>query len=226
MVKAKEEEQALARELRKQGWSYTQIADELEVSKGSVHNWCKDIELSPEQKKQNREKQIQRGKANKGAQKNKEDALLERKEYQESGRIKARERSRLHMIGCMLYWAEGAKSSRNVVQFANSDSHMILIFAEFLRKELDVLEDMIKVQVHCHTNVDEERIAIENYWLNLLHIPRENLYKTQVVKSSGKSRNRLEYGVCSIIVNSTELLHHIFGSIQEYGDFNNEDWLY
>ncbi len=226
MVKPKDEEQAIARELRKQGWSYRQIAEELGVSKGSAYNWCHDIELTAEQESANKERQIKRGENNIGAKTNKAKALEERKQYQEQGRIKAQERSRLHMIGCMLYWAEGAKSTRHVVHFANSHVEMMLVFIRFLREELNVPDDIVKVQIHCYAKSDVERIAIENYWLDLLRLSTDHLHKTQVLKGSSKSKNRLDYGVCSIRVQSTELLMHIFGAIQEYGNFENEDWLF
>lgn len=129
------------------------------------------------------------------------------------------------MMGCMLYWAEGAKYRRNNLIFANSDAEMILIFARFLREELDVPKEKLKVKIHCHTQIPEEIEAIEQHWLNLLNLTRD-MQKTQIVKSSGRSKNRLEYSVCTLIVQSTELLQHIFGAIQEYGNFENEDWLY
>ena len=168
MVKSKDEEQAIARELRKQGWSYKQIAEELSVSKGSAYNWCHDIQLTPEQELINKERQIQRGESNIGAQVNRAKATEERRQFQEQGRIKALERNRLHMIGCMLYWAEGAKSNRNAIIFANSDIEMTLVFARFLREELDVPEDKLKVKIHCHTKIPEEVESLEQYWLNML----------------------------------------------------------
>lgn len=226
MAKAKKEDKLVARGLRMEGWSYSQIAKELGVSKGSAHLWCHDIELTREQEAVNKERGIYYGEDNKGAKVNKAKALVERKEYQELGRIKARERSRLHMMGCMLYWAEGAKSVRNVVQFANSDVEMILVFARFLAEELNVPTDMMKIQIHCHTKTIEEREEVEQYWLEILKLPAENLIKTQVLQGSGRSINRLQYGICSLRVYSTELYQHIFGAIQEYGDFENEDWLY
>lgn len=36
----------------------------------------------------------------------------------------------LHLAGCMLYWAEGAKS-RNTIEFANSDPNMVRLFCRF-----------------------------------------------------------------------------------------------
>ncbi|HVF77276.1 MAG TPA: hypothetical protein VNA28_03180 [Solirubrobacteraceae bacterium] len=37
--------------------------------------------------------------------------------------------------------------------------------------------------------------------------------------SSGHAKNRLVYGVCSLKLGSTHALQHIYGAIQEYGDF-------
>ena len=226
MAMAKKEDKLVARGLRMEGWSYSQIAEELGVSKGSAHLWCHDIELTTEQKIANKERQNPPGKQNKGSQRNQANALADRKQYQELGRIKARERSRLHMIACMLYWAEGAKSNRHAIIFANSDSEMIQVFIQFLREEFAVAEEKLKVKIHCHTQIPEEIEAIEEYWLDLLNLSRDNLQKTQIVKSSGRSKNRLDYGICTLIVQSTKLLQHIFGAIQEYGNFENEDWLY
>ncbi|MEM9950579.1 MAG: helix-turn-helix domain-containing protein [Chloroflexota bacterium] len=226
MVKPKDKEKQEARRLRNEGWSYNQIAKELDISKSSAHNWCHDIELTPEQKTVNKERGIYYGDNNKGAITNKKRALEARKVYQSQGRLKARENNRLHITGCMMYWAEGAKYRRNIIIFANSDVEMIKVFAQFLRQELDVSDEQIKVKVHCHTTDADKIATIENYWLNLLGLPRDNLHKTQIVKSSGRSKNRLEYGVCTLTVQSTELLQHIYGAIQEYGNFTNEDWLY
>jgi hypothetical protein len=33
-------------------------------------------------------------------------------------------------------------------------------------------------------------------------------------------------GICSIRVENTNYVLHIFGAIQEYGGFNNPDWLF
>ena len=49
MVKAKDEEKAQARALRKDGWSYRRIAKELKVSMSSVSLWCSDVEITQEQ---------------------------------------------------------------------------------------------------------------------------------------------------------------------------------
>jgi hypothetical protein len=55
------------------------------------------------------------------------------------------------MHGCMLYWAEGAKS-RNFVASANSDPHMMTLFLRFLRDCYGVTDDRVALAVNCHVN--------------------------------------------------------------------------
>jgi hypothetical protein len=221
------EKRERARELRLMGWSYKQIVEELGCAKSSVSNWCSDIVLLPHQYAELKERQRQYGNnyGNKGSQANKQYALEQRRQYQATGREKAREGRFLHIVGCMLYWAEGAKYRRNCVDFANSDEHMMLMFVRFLREELQVPDDKLKVQIHCYAQDTNEVQRIEDYWLDMLNLPRANLYETQVLEGSNKRHNRLTNGVCSIRVSSTEILMHILGAIQEYGGFTREEWL-
>lgn len=221
----KREKRQQARELRKQGWSYRQILKELKVSISSVSLWCRDIELTEEPEQALVEGKKMWGDDNKGAQHNRETALQERIVYQQAGCTAAREERFLHIIGCMLYWAEGGKYNRGRVDFANSDPVMLELFVCFLREELHVEDAAIKFKVHYHTT-DETKIRnMEQYWLNLFKLPSSALMQAQSKEGSTKRKNHLENGVCSIHVHSTEILMHILGAIQEYGGFTREEWL-
>ncbi|MAS34610.1 MAG: hypothetical protein CL610_11420 [Anaerolineaceae bacterium] len=125
----------------------------------------------------------------------------------------------------MLYWAEGAKA-RNAVYFANSDPDMMLLFKRFLCEELRVVEADIRLLIHCHTDNKTEIHRIENYWLSLLQLPASALNKTQIKQGSHTRKNILPNGICSLRVFNTELTHHIYGAIQEYGGFDNPAWLF
>lgn len=141
-----------------------------------------------------------------------------REYYQQSGREMASEARPLHLKGCMLYWAEGAKA-RNAIYFANSDPNMMHLFTRFLREELKVKDEAVRLLIHCHSDDPVEVRRIEQYWLDLLELPAASLNKTQIKRGSDTRKNRLVNGVCSIRVFSTELTHHIYGAIQEYGGF-------
>jgi hypothetical protein len=214
-----------ARLLRQQGKSIGEITSILEVSKSSVSNWVRDIVLSEEQIQKLKANQRRYGAQNSGAKLNQAVAKSKREFYQQAGREAAREGRQLHLIGCMLYWAEGAKA-RNAIYFANSDPNMMLLFTRFLREELKVEDKDIRLLIHCHSDNPAEIQRIETYWLDLLKLPASSLNKTQIKKGSDTRKNRLVNGVCSIRVFSTELTHHIYGAIQEYGGFENPAWLY
>jgi transposase-like protein len=205
--------------------SVKSIAKELGVSRGSVSVWVRDIQLTQAQIDVLKKQQGRFENEIRGAKANRERFLLLRRQYQQQGREKARTGSLLHATGCMLYWAEGAKG-RNVVIFANSDPHMISLFVQFLREEFGVFDEKIGVVVHCHTSDLDEHERIAQYWLSLLNLPRSSFKRIAVKQGSDTRKNRLINGVCRIEVNSTELVQHIYGAIQEYGGFTNEAWLF
>lgn len=211
--------------LRQEGMSVRVIAEVLGVSKGSISEWVRDIVLSEEQLLKLKSNQSHYGNQVAGSTANKEKSRAKRIAFQQAGRERAREHRPLHLMGCMLYWAEGAKA-RNGIYFANSDPHMTVLFMCFLREELNVADENVKLLVHCHSTDAAEIQRIEQYWTTLLGLPLSALSKTQIKKGSNTRKNILENGVCSIRVYSTELAQHIYGAIQEYGGFDNPNWLF
>ena len=231
-MRPKAQEQAAARKLRRQGEPLKRIAARLGVSVGSVHQWTRDIKLSPEQHRHNLVGP--RGPQNpehiaKRVTSWKLKNRLRRLGYQTEGRARARERDPLHMAGCMLYWAEGSKS-RNTLTFANSDVNMVRFFSRFLRESMGVPSSDFRIRLNVYTNNGLSIAEIEDHWLRAVGAPRSclrghslNHYPTS---SSGQRRRRLPYGVCTVkVARSTWLVQHIAGAIQEYGGFNEPRWL-
>ncbi|NJL56092.1 hypothetical protein HC928_13605 [bacterium] len=212
-----------ARELRRNGVAITEIAKTLHVSKGSVSDWVRDIELTEEQKSRLRQQKGRWEGQNKGAQANRRIFREKRLQYQEEGRKKARECSALHLAGCMLYWAEGAKQ-RNSVYFVNSDVNMMKLFVRFLRQELSVLDDDMSIVTLCYQPEDVEKVR--RYWIGQLQLSESALLTTQIKKGSEIRKNILVNGLCGIRVSDTRLIQHIYGAIQEYGGFDNPAWLF
>ena len=70
---------------------------------------------------------------------------------------------------------------------------------------------------------------IETHWLDALGLPRSCLRAHAIdvkpTSSSGRKTNKLPYGVCSLGINSTRIVQHIYGAIQEYGGFEEPRWL-
>jgi hypothetical protein len=128
----------------------------------------------------------------------------------------------------MLYWAEGTKG-RNTVEFANSDPNMVRFFRRFLVESLGVSPEDIRIRLNVYLGNGRQLREIEQYWLEILEHPRSSLrghtLNHRPTSSSGKKRNRLPYGVCTLTVHRTQVVQHIFGAIQDYGDFEEPRWL-
>jgi hypothetical protein len=214
-----------ARFMRQQGLSINHITKVLGVAKSSVSVWVRDIPLTEEQTAKLEHNRRQYAERNFGANTNRDRSRKLRITYQEAGRTKARENRPLHLTGCMLYWAEGAKT-KNGIYFVNSDPNMVKLFIRFLRDEFNVENSEVAVRIHCHTTDTEEIGRIEDYWLKLLMLPHSCLRKTYIKQGSDTRHNVLRNGVCDIRVHRTELVQHIYGAIQEYGGFVNPEWLF
>jgi hypothetical protein len=227
----KPDEQQVARELRRSGMPYKRIASRIGVSPSSVHGWTKDIELTEEQRSLNlrgprgpQNPELVRRRVARWTAKCREA----RRASQEDGRLAAREGDLLHMAGCMLYWAEGAKS-RNTIGFSNSDPQMLLLFRRFLTEAMAIERDEILLAINVYTNNGLSIEEIERYWLELLDLPATSARKHMTIhmptSSSGRARNKLPYGVCTLRVHSTWMLQHIYGAIQQYAGFEEPRWL-
>lgn len=224
----KKEAREEARRLRRdEGLSVKEICKRLGVAKSSVSVWVRDIELTAEQRNiLEIRKQVRAGQE-KGAITNRRLGLERRRAYQQSGRVKAREKDPLHIAGCMLYWGEGHKT-RNKVQFSNSDVGMNQLFMRFLRECFDLDDITLRISINCYLNNGLSEYEIEEYWLNALGLPRDVLIKTIVnqPKSSQQKGRKLLYGVCSIYAHSTLISQHILGAIQEYAGIEKPEWLF
>ena len=219
------QEQALAKELRKSGKSMRTIAKELNVSVGSVNKWVKGIILTKDQMIQINPTGHKNWIA--ASKRYIEMHRQKRQEHQKTGRNEALN-DPLHLAGCMLYWAEGSKG-RNSVSFSNTDPYMIKFFVRFLRSFFGIQNEEITLKINCYTNNGISLEEIETFWTHLLELPNSCLRKATVnslpSSSKAKSKTRHIYGVCRIEVNRTDIVQRIFGAIQQYGGFSQEEWL-
>jgi hypothetical protein len=223
----KKEERLEARRLRREGMSIKVIAEALGCGKGTVSDWCHDIELTPDQEealqKSDKRRKAQLAAAEKNVRVHREKRLT----YQEEGRIKAREGDPLHVAGCMLYWGEGTKSRTNLA-FVNSDAGMMSLFIRFLRECMGVSDDLFTVSINVYLGNDINPDAITLYWLDVLGLDSSALRKCRFnsqPSSSQQKGRKLLYGTCSLYVHSTRLVQHIYGAIQEYSGIDKPEWL-
>lgn len=200
-----------------------EIARRLAVSAASVHLWTHDIELTPEQSARIREQSRQ-------ASSIAFSALFRdrRCEYQRAGRQRARLGDPLHRAGCMLHWAEGSKERKHP-HLRNSDVNMVAFFSRFLRESLEVKAERIALRLNVYTNNGLSIEEIENHWLDATGLPQSSLRRHLLdhypTSSSGRKKDKLPYGTCSLAVFDTQIVQHVYGAIQEYVGFEEPRWL-
>jgi hypothetical protein len=228
---AKPLERQRARELRQAGMPYKRIAARLGVSPSSAYAWTSDIRLTEEQEAANLrgpraplspEGLRRRSKAWAAR------CRLRRAASQQEGRNAARRGDPLHLAGCMLYWAEGAKA-RNAIQFTNSDPRMVAFFRRFLVEALGIAREDIRLSINVYTNNGMNIDQIERYWLDLLDLPktsvRGQMLNHMPTSSSGRAKHKLPYGVARLTVHRTEKVQHVYSAIQGYAAFDEPAWL-
>ena len=118
----------------------------------------------------------------------------------------------------------------NAKELANSDVALLRLFKRFLAESLGVDLARFTVRLNVYLDNGRELEDIENYWLRALNLQRDSLRGHQInhfpTSTSGKKKDCLPYGVCTLrVTRSTRLLHHIYGAIQEYGGFEEPRWL-
>ena len=189
------------------GCSLNEIQERLGIAKSSISLWVRDVELTPEQKKELSRKGIQKGviEQRRATRLKNESAKRQvvidaaKKEIQ---KISKRE---LWLIGVMLYWAEGGKTRKGMVRFSNSDPEMIKIMMAFFRKVCNAPKEKFRGYIHIHPHLNHKKA--EKYWSSISKIPLSKFYKTyrKMNRSSKNKKDNLPFGTLDVYVLSTEI---------------------
>ncbi|CAB4196872.1 hypothetical protein UFOVP1290_392 [uncultured Caudovirales phage] len=214
-------EQAI--QLRLQGISINKIAKQLNRAKSTISVWTRGVTLTQEQKISLDKREI----TDEQALAHSNIFRMRRQSYQNNGKVRIRQNDPLYIAGCMLYWGEGSKNI-NQCQMVNSELPMLLIFKSFLIKFFNLSEDKIQIRLSAYTDMRSKE-EIEDYWIHGLGLPKSCLKKSTwnqyPISSKKKNVKKSEYGTCTIQVCDTKIVQEIFGAIQEFGGFINDNWL-
>ena len=219
----KVKEKLYAQELRKKGYSYKEILTQISVSKDTISRWCKNIELTSEQKKRlQNNKLFGQRKGSQVAAENKRKKRLgdiihfHQKALVDIGVLNEREE---FLIGIALYVAEGDKTDRRV-GFANSDVKLIIFMMNWFRKYCNVSEKKFRGAIWLHENKDQ--IKAKEHWSKLTGIPGEQFYKTYIAenkKDSKKIRKKVHmFGIFAIRFSDAAIHRRIMGWISALFD--------
>jgi len=196
----------LATYYRKQGYSYSEIAQICGVSKSTVSAWLAKKAFSKSVKLDN---QIKAGKAN--AKRlgllNKSKSKERSKRYAEALKTSNTEyrhylANPLFVAGLMLYLASGDKSNKSTIRISTSNLDSHRIFIKFATTYLGISKSEIKFWLLLNNKHIENQSL--SHWLKGLKLSKDQCYKTQITVSN-TVRSPLHYGTGNTIIGSTVL---------------------
>lgn len=200
-----------ARRLRKQGLSIGRISKQLGVPKSTLHLWISDLQRPRHITEQERTEHLKKIRllASQALRQQRMDRLGKIKEQvtEELKNYPVGDKDFLKSILSMLYWSEGAKG-RGLVNFANTDPKLALLFITLLRKCYQIDEDKIRARLHLHYyhNISKTR----KFWSSLLGIPEIKFGKIYIKRRSKTKRFRQNFaGICFIKYYSEDLRYEI-----------------
>jgi hypothetical protein len=184
---------ALARELRSVGLSYGEIRAVVPVASSTLSTWCRDVDLTPEQRRAISDRARRSG----GRRDTQRRRRLAVEEIRRSAAADVPDliADPLWLAGTMLYWAEGAKTTRKL-DLGNTDPDILRIFVAWVRHHHDPAAEF-SLALHLH-EVNDEDVA-RTYWEEQLGLERVTWQKTFVKpKGTGHRRNHVPWGVCRV----------------------------
>ncbi|MFC1788033.1 hypothetical protein ACFLZY_02330 [Patescibacteria group bacterium] len=192
-------------ELRKQGYTYSEIQKEVGIlPKSTLSYWCKDIRIPDEilqQKiKRNKEKlKLAREKALKSNENKRDKYLAELVKRTEYFAQTMNNNDVAKIALAMLYLGEGSKNpKRGCVCLGNSDPKVIQIFLDLLRYCYIINESKFRCTIQCRDDQNEDDLM--KFWHKITNVPYSQFYQTQKdPRTKGKPSKKPNYkGVCRI----------------------------
>ena len=216
-----------AKNLRKSGKSIKEIAKELNISVGSVSNWCSDIVLSNDQikKLQLRRTDPYYGKKAEYLFKKKnqlKDKIekIKKTAFKELGSLDERD---IFLIGIALYWGEGFKKDSQV-GFATSDANMARFFIIWLERCFHIKKENLIFRVTANISYKSKIKNLEKYWSEKLQIGLGYFSKAFFQRTKWKKvyeNKDMYHGVIRIKVRkSKDLLRKFIFYIQAVAELN------
>lgn len=208
--------------LRKQGKSYSQIKEKLNVSKSSLSLWLRNYPLSEERIRELRDWNEQRIEKFRNTMKKKRETRLNILLEKLRKHILPLSEKELFIAGLMLYWGEGAKTTPFVASLSNTNPEIVKFFLYWLDEIMKFPKNKIIVRLHLYRdmNINEEI----NYWSRALNVS-VNQFKSPYIKKTtlkGLTYKSFGHGTCNIIVYGRDIIEKIMCGIKAisggYGD--------
>ena len=226
----------LAVDLRKKGFSYSEIKKTIFVPKSTLSNWLKKIKLTEVQAGRLKKKRLEAARAGSAKRILKIAQAIEEIKNSSARDIKKISNRELWLMGIMLYWRErflreNESDARKGVRFTSSDPFLVKLFLKWLKdvgrikdEEIgfDIFMEKNKHEGGKHNIEDKNKIAAEvaevaeviNYWSEITNFPKDNFTRIYFQKVRLKIRGvkkrkvskKAHFGLLRIRVKASSML--------------------
>ncbi|OGN09724.1 MAG: hypothetical protein A3J46_02700 [Candidatus Yanofskybacteria bacterium RIFCSPHIGHO2_02_FULL_41_11] len=215
--------QNIAVDMRRRGFSYSEIESRLHIPKSTLSYWLKNLKLTPEQIKKLNDKRVEVAKANVLKKISKNLQMIEEIKNSSAQDIKKISKKELWLMGIILYWKNGNKSDlRKGVHFSSSDPHMIKLFLKWLREVGGVQDEEIKFEIFRkgnRTNKNNSPDKIIDYWMKAVGFSKGHSSHIYFQKA-GKKKSKPGF-IRIKVAQSSMLARQITGWIEGLKNINN-----
>lgn len=194
-------------DMRKRGYSYSEIQNSIHVPKSTIAVWLKDTKLTKVQAEKLKIKQLKTAKSNSEKRKLKTLELIENIKKTSSRDIKGISKKELWLMGIMLYWKESLllKDSSDIkkgINFTSSDPYLVKLFLKWLHEVGCIDDSEIKFDIFIYqdnfrklavSKSEDSRVSIKeiiNYWAEVVNAPEDSFKRIYFKKPSVKGRER------------------------------------
>lgn len=216
--------QNIASDMRRRGFSYSEIENRLHVPKSTLSYWLKNLKLTPEQVKKFNDKRVETAKANALKKISGTFQRIEEVKNSSSQDVKEISKKELWLMGVVLYWKNGNKTDLTKgVHFSSSDPSMIKLFLKWLREIGGIREEEIKFDVFIkNTKNENDKAVVEivNRWSEITSFPRHHFSGIYFQKSVKRKNSKAGF-LRVKVVQSSMLARQIAGWIEGLKKVNN-----
>ena len=197
-------------ELRRLGYSYMDVANELKISKTSVSNWVKNVRLTENEKnilQKNLKGKIERGRMKASISIRSRKVFKEKVAYENAEKdFKKYLQDSLFMLGLGICWSHASKRP-NSFQFTSSDQSIVKIILLWAEKYLDLSNKSPKYRVFIDISCKNQ--DCEQFWSRVVGLSAELFQKTMYLRSQSVKRSREYKGSLAIVISNIDVVRKI-----------------
>lgn len=191
-------------ELRKGGYSYSEIQKFCHVPKSTLSYWFRNIKLSEPQLARLKKKRIeaaQRGAQIKILKTSKTIEEIQKTSAKDVGKISKRE---LWLMGIVLYWRERLMNKNDSdlkkgVRFSSADPYLIKLFLKWLTDVGGIKNEEISFDIYIGKDNHDLLNESVNYWSATTGFSKSNFSRYYVLKKSKHSLLRIRVKASSML---------------------------